>query len=136
CVCRAPWQSAEDVAPQGIPVRIGLERRRNHRWLTDALPAENRVKPVVEEVLRLLTPLGIRDVPSRYQLHASRLTNEPATVTSSLGGDHYVVLHPFAGSEDRCVPLDKWMSVADELSSTGMSILWGGGRREPERVRD
>ena len=135
-LCFAPWRTAAAVAATGIPVRIGLERRRNHRWLTDTLPAENRVNPVVEEVLRLLTPLGIRDVPSRYQLDASRLTNELAPVTSSLGGDHYVVLHPFAGSEDRCVPLDKWMSVAEELSSTGMSILWVGGRRELERLRD
>ena len=62
-LCFAPWRTAAAVAATGIPVRIGLERRRNHRWLTDALPAENRVKPVVEEVLRLLTPLGIRDVP-------------------------------------------------------------------------
>jgi len=134
-LCFAPWRTAAAVAATGIPVRIGLERRRNRRWLTEILPAENRAEPVVGEVLRLLGPLGIRDVRSRYQLDASRLTNELATVTNSIGGHDYVVLHPFAGSEDRCVPLDEWVSVADELSSTGMSILWVGDSRELERLR-
>jgi len=134
-LCFAPWRTAAVVAVTGIPARIGLERRRNRRWLTETLPAEDRGKPVVEEVMRLLDPLGIRDVSPRYQLDASHLTNELATVAHSMNNDVYVVLHPFAGRDDRCVMLDEWVCVANELSLLGMSILWIGTRSELERLR-
>ncbi len=134
-LCFAPWRTAAAVAATGIPVRIGLERRRNRRWLTETLPAEDRGKPVVEEVMQLLEPLGIRGVPPRYQLDASHLTDELATVADSLSNGDYVILHPFAGSEDRCVALDEWVPVANDLSSLGMSILWIGTSTELQRVR-
>jgi ADP-heptose:LPS heptosyltransferase len=133
-VCFAPWRTAAAVAATGIPVRIGLERRRNRRWLTTTLPAEDRAKPVVGEMMRLLEPFGIRGISPRYRLDASRLTSELAKV-NSLSSDDYVVLHPFAGSEDRCVPLSEWVSIAEDLLSTGMSILWVGSSRELERLR-
>ena len=133
-LCFAPWRTAAVVAATGIPVRIGLERRRNRRWLTTTLPAEDRAKPVVEEVMRLLEPLGIQGSPPRYQLDASRLTSELAKV-NSLSIDGCVVLHPFAGSEDRCVPLSEWVSVADDFSATGMSVLWVGNNSELELLR-
>jgi ADP-heptose:LPS heptosyltransferase len=134
-LCFAPWRTAAAVAATGIPVRIGLQRRRNRRFLTETLPAEDRGKPVVEEVLRLLEPLGIRGSPARYQLDPSRLTNELATVVDSMNKGDYVVLHPFAGSEARCVPLGEWVPVANDLSSLGMQILWIGTTTELERVR-
>lgn len=134
-LCFAPWRTAAAVAVTGIPVRIGLERHRNRRWLTDTLPAEDRGKPVVEGVMRLLEPLGIRGVAPRYQLDAAHLTNDLAKVANSLKNDDYVVLHPFAAKENRCVALDEWVSVATELSSLGMSILWAGTSGELERLR-
>lgn len=85
--------------------------------------------------MRLLEPLGIQGVPQRYRLDASHLTNELATVAISISGEDYVVLHPFAGSEDRCVALDEWVTVANELSSLLVSILWIGTSREMERLR-
>ena len=134
-LCFAPWRTAAAVAATGIPVRIGLERRRNRRWLTEILPAENRRKPVVQEVTRLLQPLGVPVAPARYELDVSHLTNELATVANLMGGDRYAALHPFAGSEIRCVKLDEWVRVGTELSSRGMSILWIGTTRELERLR-
>jgi ADP-heptose:LPS heptosyltransferase len=134
-LCFAPWRTAAAVAATGIPLRVGLERRRNRRWLTKTLAAEDRGKPVVEEAMRLLEPLGIRSAAPRYQLDASRLTGELSKVSNSLNSDCYVVLHPFAGSEDRCVPLSEWVSIADDLLSTGMSILWVGNSSELERLR-
>jgi ADP-heptose:LPS heptosyltransferase len=134
-LCFAPWRTAAAVAATGIPVRIGLERRRNRRWLTRTLAAEDRGKPVVEEVIRLLEPLGIRDALPRYQLDASHLPAELSRVSNSLDSDDYIVLHPFAGNENRCVPLSEWASIADDFLSTGMSILWVGTSSELERLR-
>jgi len=134
-LCFAPWRTAAAVAATGIPVRIGLGRRRNQRWLTAALPAENRRKPVLEEVVRLLQPLGIRNAAPRYQLDVSRLTNDLSMVANLFGNEDYVALHPFAGSADRCVSLDEWVIVAAELSSIGLSVLWIGTTSELERLR-
>jgi ADP-heptose:LPS heptosyltransferase len=134
-LCFAPWRTAAAVAAMGIPVRIGHERRRNQRWLTEILPAEDRGVPVLEEVARLLQPLGIRDAPLRYHLGVSHLTNELAAVAKSMGSEPYVALHPFAGNESRCVRLDEWIRVAAELSSLGMSILWIGTAWELDRLR-
>src|SRR5256885_7272046 len=36
----APWRTAAAVAAAGIPRRIGLRRRKNRGFLTDALPEE------------------------------------------------------------------------------------------------
>ena len=134
-LCFAPWRTAAAVAATGIPVRIGFERRRNQKWLTEILPAENRGTPVLEEVARLLQPLGIRTAPLRYHLEVSHLTNELAAATKFMGGQPYVALHPFAGSESRCVKLDEWIRVATELSSLGMTTLWIGTELELDRLR-
>jgi ADP-heptose:LPS heptosyltransferase len=134
-LCFAPWRTAAVVAATGIPVRVGLERRRNRRWLTTTLPAEDRAKPVGQEVMRLLEPFGISRASPRYQLDASHLNSELVKVGNSMNSDDYVVLHPFAGSEDRCVPLSEWVSVADDLSAMGLSVLWVGTNRELERLR-
>ena len=135
-LCFAPWRTAAAIAATGIPVRIGLARHRNRRWLTQTLPAEDRAKPVVQEIMRLVEPLGIRGAAPRYRLDASHLTTELATVNKSMSNDGYVVLHPFAAKNDRCVALDEWVRVANELSSWGMLILWIGNSRELERLRE
>jgi ADP-heptose:LPS heptosyltransferase len=134
-LCFAPWRTAAAVAAMGIPVRIGLERRRNRRWLTEILPAEDRRRPVLDEVARLLQPLGIQAAPLRYHLDASHLTSELSAVAKSIGSEPYAALHPFAGSENRCVKLDEWVRVGSELSSLGMSILWIGAVQELDRLR-
>jgi ADP-heptose:LPS heptosyltransferase len=134
-LCFAPWRTAAAVAATGIPVRIGLERRKNRRWLTETLPAEDRGKPVLKEATRLLEPLGITTVLPRYVLNVTHLTNELAKVTNSLRSKRYAALHPFAGSESRCVNLDEWVRVSTELSSIGMDILWIGTTGELERLR-
>ena len=134
-VFSAPWRTAAAVASAGIPQRIGLARRRNERWLTDVLPAEDRSKPVLHEVARLLQPLQIRKDNLVYRLDASGRTNEHASVRGILGDDPFVALHPFAGSEKRCVPLDEWTRVAVELASREMRVLWIGTSSELNRIR-
>ena len=131
----APWRTAAAVAVTGIPMRIGLERRKNRRWLTSVLPPEDRKKPVLEEVGRLLGPLGISSPSLVYRLDASRLTKEHDVVSAFIGDVPYVALHPFAGSESRCVKVDEWIRVANELSSTGTGIIWIGAAEELANVK-
>lgn len=134
-LCFAPWRTAAAVATIGIPTRIGLERRRNRRWLTQTLPAEDRKKPVLVEAGRLLEPLGIAAVPLSYRLEVAPLEREQMTARASLGRGEWVALHPFAGSAARCVDLRQWVEVATALSSLGMSPLWIGTAVELSSLR-
>ena len=126
----APWRAAATVAMTGIPVRIGFERRRNRRWLTDVLPPDDRKRPILEELGRLLQPLGIQTPSLVYRLDASKLNSEHARVSSFMHDRSYVALHPFAGSQSRCVSLEEWINVANELGSDGTQILWIGTSKE------
>jgi ADP-heptose:LPS heptosyltransferase len=134
-VCFAPWRTAAAVSATAIPVRIGLERSRNRRWLTHPLPPEDRNKPVLMELSRLLEPLHIRAAPLRYRLDVTELEAERNATKLLLGGDSYVALHPFASNENRCVELSTWEELARELSDQGLSPLWIGTHRELERLR-
>ncbi len=111
-------------------MRIGFERRRNRRWLTDILPPHDRKRPILEELGRLLEPLAIQTPPLVYRLDASRLNSEHARVSSLMRDRSYVALHPFAGSQSRCVSLEEWISVANGLASSGTQILWIGTSKE------
>jgi ADP-heptose:LPS heptosyltransferase len=135
-VSSTSWRSAASVAATGIPVRIGFERRKNRKWLTQALPPEDKGRPALEELGRLLTPLGIPARTLVYQLDASRLTDDHARVSSSMGDSPFVALHPFAGSETRCVRLEEWISVATELSQNGTHVLWIGTPTELVSVKN
>jgi ADP-heptose:LPS heptosyltransferase len=134
-LCFAPWRTAAAVAALRIPVRIGLGRRRNQRWLTHALSPEDRGKPVLVEAARLLGPLGITAGELRYRLDSRRVEVVLKDVQASLGDGDYVALHAFAGSDARCVALSQWVEIAGELSRRGMSVLWIGTTVELERIR-
>ncbi|MDB4908675.1 MAG: ADP-heptose--lipooligosaccharide heptosyltransferase [Gemmatimonadetes bacterium] len=123
----APWRTSAALALTGIPVRIGLERRRNARWLSHALPAEDVHRPVLEEEARLLEPLGIRVSGLRYRL------SRPLGVLNS--GARTAALHPFASKRNRCVGLEVWASVARSLDADGWSVLWIGSGAEMDEVR-
>ncbi|MFN2601170.1 MAG: glycosyltransferase family 9 protein [Gemmatimonadaceae bacterium] len=129
-VFSAPWRAAATVAATRIPVRIGFERRKNRRWLTNILLPPDRQRPVLAELGRLLEPLGIHAPSLVYRLDASTLVNEHTRVSSIMQGRSYVALHPFAGSQSRCVSLDEWISVANELASDDIQILWIGTSKE------
>ncbi|HEU4990470.1 MAG TPA: glycosyltransferase family 9 protein [Gemmatimonadaceae bacterium] len=130
----APWRTARAVAHCGIPARIGLERRKNARWLTHGLDAEDMHRPVLAEEARLLTALGIADPePLQYRLDASRLPARP-DMDRALGG-RIVALHPFASKRSRCVPVPIWLDVARELQRHGLAPLWLGSTPELNEVR-
>ncbi len=129
----APWRTARAVARCGVPVRVGLERRKNVRWLTHALPPEDVHRPVLDEEARLLAPFGIAAERLRYRLDASRLADRP-DVERALA-QRVVALHPFASKRSRCVPVPVWIAVAHELERHGYDPLWLGSTAELNEVR-
>jgi ADP-heptose:LPS heptosyltransferase len=129
----APWRTARVVARCGVPVRIGLERRKNARWLTHTLAPEDVHRPVLAEESRLLGSLGIEPEALRYRLEAGRLAARP-DVERALAG-RVVALHPFASKRSRCVPVRVWMEAARELERHGFDPLWVGNTAELNEVR-
>jgi ADP-heptose:LPS heptosyltransferase len=130
----APWRTAAAVAAARIPVRIGLRRRKNRAFLTDALPDENPREPVLSELARLLEPLGITALPLRYRLDPASLTTRRTRLMATIP-DSYVALHPFASKQNRCVALPVWIDLARRLSLRWASILWIGSPSELDALR-
>jgi ADP-heptose:LPS heptosyltransferase len=130
----APWRTAAAVAATRIPRRIGLRRRKNRFFLTDVLPDERADRPVLEEIARLLAPLGIEATALRYRLDASPLAERRRRFAGVLARP-YAALHPFASKENRCVPLPVWIELSRTLASRGMSVLWIGSPNELNRLR-
>jgi len=130
-----PSRTAAAIVAAGIPLRIGLERGHNARWLTRALPQADRSKSVLIEMSRLLAELGIASAEPRYRLDVSAFQNEKEAICRTLGGVPHVALHPFASKTDRCVALDVWAAVADALEGGGYAPLWIGSTVELDRVR-
>ena len=129
----APWRTARAVARCGIPARVGLERRKNARWLTRALPAEDVHRPVLAEEARLLEPFGISGTALRYRLDASRLAPRPDVERALI--HRVAALHPFASKRERCVPVRVWIDVARALHGEGFQVLWLGSTAELNEVR-
>ncbi|HEY2851271.1 MAG TPA: glycosyltransferase family 9 protein [Gemmatimonadaceae bacterium] len=131
----APWRTAAAVSATRIPRRIGLRRRKNRVFLTDVLPDEDPRQPVLHEIARLLSPLGISVTALRYRLDPSVLVDRRRRLRAAIG-DRYAALHPFASKENRCVPLSVWMELAKMLQQRMENILWIGGSSELNRVRE
>ena len=130
----APWRTAAACAATGIPVRVGLRRRRNATFLTRALPPEDPAKPVLLEQARLLAEFGVSSIAPRYRLDPSRLGSVRDEVAGQLT-KRFVALHPFAGARSRCVPLSEWTQVAFALQGRGIRTLWVGTSGELDELR-
>jgi ADP-heptose:LPS heptosyltransferase len=131
----APWRTAAAVAATRIPMRVGLERRKNRLFLTHALPREDFRKPVMQETARILEPFGIARADLRYRLDPGALAAKRQWWLKRFAGPA-VALHPFASKSDRCVRLPVWFELADELAARGHQIVWIGGRAELEQLRN
>lgn len=131
----APWRTAAAVAALGIPMRIGLLRPRNQRFLTHPLPAEDRTRPVLEEASRLLQPLGIEAATLRYRLDATRLVRRREDLAERLGNTPLVALHAFASKRNRCVNPAAWIMVAETLEARGYKPMWVGSSAELTELR-
>jgi ADP-heptose:LPS heptosyltransferase len=134
-VAAAPWRTSAAVAATGIPMRIGLTRRKNRAFLTHALAPENIRRPVLSEMSRLLEPLNATSVePLRYQLDATPLSARRARLAASLA-HRSVALHPFASKRNRCVAVDVWIQAARMLEQRDLHPLWIGSPAEMAELR-
>lgn len=124
------WEAAAAAQAAGIPQRIGMEGRRNRRWLTDCLPARDRSRPVMEDIARLVRPLGMEPPPLRYALNTRALPRPEQNRPYPL----QVVLHPFASRRTRCVSPAVWVSFAADLRDMGWRIVWFGTHSELEEL--
>ena len=131
----APWRTAAATALSGIPVRVGRARRRNARWLTHVLAAEDRRRPVLAEMERLLDPLGVPRQPLRYALDPAPLEPRQRALARALPDAPVAVLHAFASKRDRCVPLREWAALARALAARDFAVLWAGSAGELDEVR-
>lgn len=129
----APWRAAAATAVTGIPIRVGLARHHNTRFLTHVLPAEDARKPVVQEQARLLGVFSIQSNDPRYRLDPAPLAEVQADIVTRI--PRFVALHPFAADARRCVALDEWIEVARALETRGSAILWIGTSGELDRLR-
>ncbi|OYV64495.1 MAG: hypothetical protein B7Z72_13155 [Gemmatimonadetes bacterium 21-71-4] len=129
----APWRTARAVSLCRVPVRVGLERRKNVRWLTHPQAPEDARRPVLAEEARLLAPFGIVPAPLAYRLDARRLAPRP-DVERALAR-RSAALHPFASKRERCVPVPVWIAVARALDARGFDVLWLGSTPELNEVR-
>jgi ADP-heptose:LPS heptosyltransferase len=116
-----------------VPVRVGLERRKNGRWLTHPMAPEDARRPVLLEEARLLAPFGIEPGPLAYRLDAARLAPRPDVERALVR--RVAALHPFASKRGRCVPVPVWIAVARALDARGFDVLWLGSTPELNEVR-
>lgn len=128
------WRVAAALALAGIPARIGRQRRRNQRWLTHALPEEDRSSPVVAELGLIAHALGAIPQP-HYRLEAAPLANRMATFAAPIPGPLRVALHAFAGDRARCVGLATWRALAEGLVRRDIDVVWIGSATELTEVR-
>ena len=131
----APWRTAAAVAALGIPARIGLLRARNRRFLTHPLPPEDRSRPVLAEIRRLLQPLGIEPSALQYRLDGGMLEEQRKALAERLGNVPLVALHAFASKRNRCVNPSAWITVAETLEARGYRPLWVGSSAELTELR-
>lgn len=131
----APWRTAAAVAATGARRRIGVAHRKNAPFLTDRLPPQDPTRPVLEEMGRLLVPLGVSaGTPLAYRLETEPLESRRERFRGLLG-PRPVALHPFASKRNRCVPIGEWIRLAEMLEQRGYDPLWIGSAHELREVR-
>ena len=131
----APWRTAAAVAATGIPVRVGLTRRRNRAFLTHPRAPEDIRRPVLSELQRLLEPLGAQSrEPLRYRLDPTPLAGRREKFASS-SEQRLIALHPFASKRNRCVAVDVWITAARALERRGLQPFWIGSPAEMSELR-
>jgi len=134
-VATSHWRAPASMLAAGIPVRIGRELRRNRRFLTHVLPPEDRSRPAVQDLGRLLGPLGITEVPTRYRLDPTSLSERRSRLAPRVGPEPVGAVNPFVADPRRRLPVTEWIRVAAALPALGLSPLWLGSAAELATVR-
>ena len=128
-VTGACWRSAFYSRLAGIPIRVGYDRRKVRWFLNKTVPMFSRDTGVVNELLRLLPPIGGETKVPHYQLL------EPKSPQVTSPEIPFIAMHPFAGHPRRCASLDFWNKLGNELKAKGHKVIWVGAQHELERFR-
>jgi ADP-heptose:LPS heptosyltransferase len=141
-----PWSGAL-AAAAGIPIRLGYDHPRTHRFLTAALPIPERrhvaaqaTDLAVAAAVRLGAPAAVGvEVPPEG--HFAPTAAEQAEADGALAGaipavgSAPLVLHPGSGWRLKNWPPDRWGALAAGLERrSGVTPLVVGGPRERELV--
>ncbi|MDE2511194.1 MAG: glycosyltransferase family 9 protein, partial [Elusimicrobia bacterium] len=129
------WRVALAARLAGVSRRIGFDQRGSRRWLTDALPPEDRGAPIVAEWARLLSPLGAEPARASLTLNVPpSLAAERAALGARWGAAPVAAIHPFAGDARRCAPVPFWIELLRRLRADGIgtAVLVGA----PEESRE
>lgn len=134
-VVTSHWRAPASMLAAGIPVRIGREHRHNTRFLTHVLPPEAPSRAAVRDAGRLLIPLGIIELPTRYRLDPASLAERRSRLAPRVGPEPVAAVNPFAADPRRRIPVAEWIRVAVALPALGLSPLWLGSAAELATVR-
>ena len=129
------WRAPLSMVAAGIPMRIGRERRHNKRWLTHRIPADHQILPAVVELGQLLQPLGITELPTRYDLDPTPLAARRERLAGRVGAGRLAAVHPFASDARRRAPLDPWIRVIEALRAMGLTVVVLGSTSELTELR-
>ncbi len=128
-VTAACWRSALACYLTGAKQLWGYNRVKSRFFLSKTVTLPQKKKPVVGELLRLLS-LGSDGKSMAYY---SLLTPQ---IPKSKPLWPFIGLHPFAGNRKRCAALPFWMALRKHLLDKGYRILWLGSTGELQEIRD
>lgn len=136
------WRLGTLMKQAGVPVRIGFTHPKLKPWLTHPVALPNLKKPVITELLSLLTPLNITSDIKHYQLDMAKVLAKRAQCLSKQEQEKkqsqqtWFGLHAFASLQNRCVDLKVWLELADALIKKGLQPIWFGAPVDMQKLRD
>ncbi len=135
CVVLSPNTVASWLAKlAGIKFRVSYRKLGVKKFLSFEDVAVERgdpFEPRTKSLSRLLAPFDIEVKAYTYELFP--------VWELKLGKDipqRSLILHPFAGSLARCLPLPYWLDLARQLFARGYTVVWMSSPRETEKHRE
>ncbi len=132
-IASACWRTAMFLCLAGIPERVGLQGRKNQRFLTTVVEAPTRKEPVVAGLLSAFKKYLPPTAGAQTRLDPERFLER--TLPEPLAIRPYLCIHAFAGRRDRCAPLEILLKLASTASARGLSVLWLGTAVELKELR-
>ena len=130
------WRASAVAWLIGSPVRIGFDRPKARRWLTNCVPMVNwSTTAITSSLAKLLESSGIKG--DKDCVPPTELKPDQALLPASpLPSNDFVVLHPFAGDPRRCWPLKSWGLLAGRIRDAGYSVVWMGREEEVPAIAE
>jgi len=124
-----------------IRLRIGTAHRWHHWFYCNARPRFSRFRSDLHEAqlnFKLLTPLGIEQIPSWDDIQKQYFTNTQKPIQENLSEDLSLVilLHPKSHGNGLEYPIEKYMSLAQILTNKGYKVYFTGTEKEGLQFRD